>query len=184
MSRLFTSGGQSIRASSSASVLPMNIPWGIFIEDFLEDSLIPWFPWGLTSFILQSKGLPSVFSSTIQKDWFLGTQHFYSPALTSIHKSWKNHGIQNFADKLMSLLFHKFIIAFPSSIKHLLTSWLQSQSAVIWESKKIKFVTVSTFSLQFSMKWWDQMPWFYFIFFNTEFQASFFTLFHPHQEVL
>ena len=44
MSSLFTSGGQSIRASASASVLPMNIQG--------------WFPLGLTSLMsLQSKGL-------------------------------------------------------------------------------------------------------------------------------
>ena len=42
VSRLFTSGGQSIGALASASVLPMNI----------QD----WFPLGLTGLILQSKG--------------------------------------------------------------------------------------------------------------------------------
>ena len=62
MSQLFTSGGQSIRASASASVLPMNIQG--------------WFPLGLTGLIsLQSKGLSRVFSSTaIQKHQFFGTQ--------------------------------------------------------------------------------------------------------------
>ena len=34
--------------------------------------------------------------------------------------------IQTFVHKVMSLLFHKFVIAFPSSSKHLLISWLQS----------------------------------------------------------
>ena len=44
MSQFFTSGGQSIRASASASVLPMTIQG--------------WFPWGLTGLIsLLSKGL-------------------------------------------------------------------------------------------------------------------------------
>ena len=62
MSQLFTSGGQSIGASSSASVLPMNI------QDL--------FPLGLTGWIsLQSKGLSSVFSNTtVQKHQFLGSQ--------------------------------------------------------------------------------------------------------------
>ena len=51
VSQLFTSGGQSIGASASASVLPMNI----------QD----WFPLGLTGLIsLQSKGLSRVFSNT------------------------------------------------------------------------------------------------------------------------
>ena len=51
MCQFFTSGDQSIGASASASVLPMNI----------QDS----FPLGLTGLIsLQSKGLSRVFSST------------------------------------------------------------------------------------------------------------------------
>ena len=58
MSQLFASGGESIGASASASVLPMNI----------QD----WFPLGLTSWIsLLSKGLSRVFSSTtVQKHQF------------------------------------------------------------------------------------------------------------------
>ena len=55
MSQLFTIGWQSIGASASALVLPMNI----------QD----WFPLGLTGLIsLQSKGLSKVFSNTtVQK---------------------------------------------------------------------------------------------------------------------
>ena len=62
MSRLFTSGGQSIGVSASASVLPMNI----------QD----WFPLGQTSWIsFQSKGLSRVFSNTkVQNHQFFGTQ--------------------------------------------------------------------------------------------------------------
>ena len=51
--------------------------------------------------------------------------------------------------KVMSLLFNmlsRFVIAFLPRSKSLLISWLQSQSAMILESKKIKSVTVSTFS--------------------------------------
>ena len=60
MSRLFESGGQSIGASTSASVLPMNI----------QD----WFPSGLTGLIsLQSKGFSRVFyNTTVQKHRFFG----------------------------------------------------------------------------------------------------------------
>ena len=51
MSQLFASGGQSIGASASAPVLPINIH--------------DWLPLGLTGLIsLQSKGLTSVFSNT------------------------------------------------------------------------------------------------------------------------
>ena len=54
-----------------------------------------------------------------------------------------------FVDKIMSLLFHmlsKLVIAFLPRSKRLLISWLQSPSAVIWEPKKIKSVTVSIVS--------------------------------------
>ena len=61
MSQLFASGDQSTGASASAFVLPMDI----------QD----WFPLGLTSLILQSKGLSRVFSSTIvQKHQFFSAQ--------------------------------------------------------------------------------------------------------------
>ena len=51
-----------------------------------------------------------------------------------------------FVGKVMSLLFNKLsrlVIAFLPRRKHLLIAWLQSPSAVILESKKIKSVTVS-----------------------------------------
>ena len=62
MNRFFASGGQSIGASASASVLPMNI----------QD----WSPLGWTGWIsLQSKGLLRVFSNTtVQKYQFFGAQ--------------------------------------------------------------------------------------------------------------
>ena len=59
-SQLFTSGGQSTGASASASALSVNTQG--------------WFPLGLTSLIsLQSKGLSSIFSSTIPKHQFFDT---------------------------------------------------------------------------------------------------------------
>ena len=62
MSKLFTSGCQSIGVSASTSVLPMNT----------QD----WSPLGWTGWIsLQSKGLSRVFSNaTVQKHQFFGTQ--------------------------------------------------------------------------------------------------------------
>ena len=56
--------------------------------------------------------------------------------------------IQTFISKVMSLPFNMlsmFSITFLPRSKCLLISWLQSQSAVILESKEIKSVTVSTF---------------------------------------
>ena len=60
--QFFTSGGQRIRVSALASVLPINI----------QD----WFPLGWTSWIsLQSKGFSRVFSNTtVQKHQFFSTQ--------------------------------------------------------------------------------------------------------------
>ena len=43
--------------------------------------------------------------------------------------------------------------------KHLLISWLHSQSAVILEPKRIKSVIVSIFPPPFAMKWWNWMSW-------------------------
>ena len=62
ISQFFTTGGQSIGASASASVLPMNI----------QD----WFPLRLTGLIsLQSKELSRVYSNTrVQKHQFFSTQ--------------------------------------------------------------------------------------------------------------
>ena len=50
--------------------------------------------------------------------------------------------------KVMSLLFHtlaRFVIAYLSRSKYLLISCLQSQSTVILEPKKMKYVTISVF---------------------------------------
>ena len=57
--------------------------------------------------------------------------------------------IWTFVDKVMSLLFNMLsglVISFLPRSKHLLILCLQSPSAVILEPKKIKSVTVSTFS--------------------------------------
>ena len=97
MSQFFTSSGQNIGASASASVLPMNT----------QD----WFPLGLTGLIsLLSKGLSRVFSSTvIWKHRFFSTQ----PSLWSnshIHERLLKKTIaltiQTFVGKVMSLLFN------------------------------------------------------------------------------
>ena len=75
----FSSGGQSIGASASASVLPMNI----------QD----WFPLWLTGWIsLHAKGTlkssPTPQFKTISS---LTLSFLYGPALTSICDYWKNH---------------------------------------------------------------------------------------------
>ena len=81
MSQLFASGGQSIGASASTSVLPMDT----------QD----WSPLGWTDWIsLQSKGLsrspPTPQFKSINS---LALSFLYSPILTSIHDYWKNHSL-------------------------------------------------------------------------------------------
>ena len=56
---------------------------------------------------------------------------------------------QTFVDKVMSLLLNmlsRLVITFLPRSKHLLISWMQSPSAVIWEPRKTKSDTVSTVS--------------------------------------
>ena len=119
MNQLLVSGGQSIGASASASVLPMNI----------QD----WFPLGWTGWIsLQSKGLSRVFShTTVQKHQFFGTSAFFmlQPAhpYVTTRKTIALTRQQTFVSKVMSLLFNmlsRFIIVFLPRSKRLLISWL------------------------------------------------------------
>ena len=78
MSRLFTSGGQSIVVSALASVLPVNIQG--------------WFSLGLTGLTsLLSKGLSSLLQFESINSSVLSLP--YRPALISIHDYWKNHNL-------------------------------------------------------------------------------------------
>ena len=128
MSQLFASGGQSIGASASTSVLPMNTQ---------DRYTLGWTDW----ISLQSKGLSRVFSSTtVQKHQFFGAffivqlSHPYMTTRKTIALTrWTLVG------KVMSLLFNmlsRLVITFLPRSKRLLISWLQSPSAVILEPKK------------------------------------------------
>ena len=79
ISRLFTLGGESIGATASASVLPMNIQG--------------WFPLGLTCFVsLLSRAAQEVSPAPQVKSVnYLALRSLFTPALTSIHNYWKNH---------------------------------------------------------------------------------------------
>ena len=68
-----------------------------------------------------------------------------------LHDCWKTNGFDypDFVSKVMLLPFNMLSgveMAFLPRSKHLLILWLQSPSAMVLESKKIKSVTVSTFS--------------------------------------
>ena len=139
ISLLFTTGGQIIgaSASASASVLPMNI----------QD----WFPLQLTDLIsLLSKGFSRVFSNTtVQNHQFFGAQPYLWSNSHIHHDYWEKKNIaltrQIFVSKVMPLLFNTLsglVIVFLPSSKCLLISWLQSPCAVILEPKKIKSLMV------------------------------------------
>ena len=129
VSQFFTTGGQSIGVSASASVLPKNI----------QD----WFPLGLTGLIsLQSKGLSTVLQHHSSKASILWCFAFFMVQLSHPHVITGKilpltRGI--FVSKVTSLLFNalsRFFIAFLPRNKHLLISWLQSHLTVILELKK------------------------------------------------
>ena len=110
MSWCFTVGDQSIGASVSASVLPMNFQG--------------WFLSELTGWIsLQFKGLSRVFSNTIVwKHPFFSAQtflwsnsHIHTWLLKKKKKNNKVFNIRTFVSKIMSLFLNtlsKFVIAF------------------------------------------------------------------------
>ena len=117
MSQFFTSGGQSIGVSVSASVPPMNI----------QD----WFPLGWAGWIsLQSKGLSRVFSNTtVQKHQFFWCSAFFIVQLSHPYMTiGKTIPLTRwtFVGKVMSLLFNmlsRLVTAFLPRSKHLLKHW-------------------------------------------------------------
>ena len=139
MSLHFSSGSQSIGASASASVLPVNI------QDL--------FPLGLTGWIsLLSKGLSRVFlrielesiNSLIFSLVMVQLSHPYITTGKTIALT-----IRTFVNTVVSLVFNmlsRFVITFLPRSKCLLISWLQSPSTLISELKKIKSFTASIVS--------------------------------------
>ena len=79
MSLLFTSGGQRIGASTSASVLPVNIQG--------------WFPLRLSGLISLLSNHSQEFNPAVQYKTtnFSVLSLLYGPTFTSVHDYWKNH---------------------------------------------------------------------------------------------
>ena len=110
-SQFFTSGGQIIGVSASASIHPMNTQdWSPCCpRDSQESPPTP-----------QFKSINS-----------LALSFLYSPTPTSIQDYWKNHSLTRwtFVGNVMSLLFNmlsRLVITFLPKSKRLLISWLQS----------------------------------------------------------
>ena len=142
MSRLFTSGGQSIEAFSLSISLSMNI--------------LGWFPLGLTDLISwlsrDSGTLMSLLqhhnskASVLQWSAFFMAQLLHPYMTTGKTRAWTR---QSFVNKVMSLFFNtlsRFVKALLPKSKCILIAWLQSPSAVILELEKIKYATDSTLS--------------------------------------
>ena len=139
MNQLFTSGGQSIGVSASASILPMNT----------QD----WSPLGWTGWIpLQSKELSSLLQHHSSKASILQCSDFFMVQLLHPYMTTRKTTALirwTFVGKVMSLLFNmlsRLLITFLPRSKCLVIWWLQTPSALILESRKIKSATVSTVS--------------------------------------
>ena len=109
-----------------------------------------WFPLGWTDGIsLQSKGLLGLLQHHSSKASILWCSAFFIVQLSHpCMSTGKTIALitQTFVGKVMSLLFKmlsRLVITFLARSKCLLSSWLQSPSAVILEPKKIKSDTVS-----------------------------------------
>ena len=143
VSRFFTSGGESIGVSASASVLLMNI--------------LDWFPLGWTGCIsLQSKGPSRVFSNTtVQKHQFFSDPYITSGKTIALT-------IQTFVGKVMSLLFHmlsRLVIAFSSKEQvsfNFMTAIAFCSDFGAPQNKVCHCFHCFPIS---AMRWWDRMPW-------------------------
>ena len=135
MSWLFASTDQSIGASASASVLPMNI----------QD----WFPLGWTGLSSsQSRRLSRVFSNnTVQKHQFFSAQSsLWSNSHMTTGKTIA-FTTRTFVGKVMSLLFNmlsRLLIPFLPRSKCLFHDY-SHYPRWIWNSRKKKSATASTF---------------------------------------
>ena len=140
MSQLFSSGGQRIGASASASS-PSNKYSGLisFRMDWLDLLAVQ----GILKSHLQHHS--SKASILLHSAFFIvQLSHRYMTTGKAIALTrW------TFVGKVMSLLLNmlsRLVITFLPRSKHLLISWLQSPSAVILEPRKIKSDTVPTVS--------------------------------------
>src|SRR5574340_1176472 len=129
MIQLFTTGGQSIGVSASASVLPMNTQ-DSFRMDWLDLLAVQ----GTLKSLLQHH---SSKASILWHSAFFIVQFshpYVTPGKTLALTRW------TFVGKVTSLFFNmrsRLVITFLPRSKRLLISWLQSPAAVILEPRKI-----------------------------------------------
>ena len=153
-SQFFASGGQSIGASASASVFPMNI------QDWFDLLAVQ----GTLKSLVQNH---SSKASILQHSAFFIVQlsHPYMTTGKTIALT-----RQSVVGKVMSLLLNmlsRLVIAFLPRSKCLLVSWLQSPSSVIWEPKKIVCHCFHCFPIY--LPWSNGTRWHDLSFLNVEF---------------
>ena len=127
MSQLFASGDKSTGASASASVLPVNI------QDWLPLGWTGWITllskgWTLKSLLQHRSSKASIFHRFMVQ---LSHPYISTGKIIALTR-------QTFVSKVMSLLFNtlsRFVTAFLLGSKCLLISWLQSPSALIWNTR-------------------------------------------------
>ena len=151
-SQFFTSGGQSIGVSASASVLPMNI------QDWFPLRLIVWSPCfprdsQESSPAPQFKSINSLVLSLL-----------YVPTLTSVHDYWQNYSFDymTFVGKVTSLFFNtmsRFVIAFLPRRQVFFNVMAVVTVCSDFEAQENKISHCFHSFPLFAMKWWDQMPW-------------------------
>ena len=143
----------SIRGFSNESLLPIRWPkyWSFSFSispsneySELITFRIDWFDLAVQGILKSLLQHYSSKASILQHSAFFMVQLSYPYLITG-----KALTMLTFVGKVMFLLYNMLsmlVIAFLPRSKHLLISWLQSPSAVIWESKKIKSLPVSIVS--------------------------------------
>ena len=152
VSQLFASGGQILEFQ----LQHQSFQWTPR-TDFLLD--------GLVDFLAVQGTHKSLLQHHSSKESTLQCSAFFIVQLSHPYKTTgKTIALTRWTlvDKVMSLLFNmlsRLVITFLPRSKRLLISWLQSPSAVILESMKIQYVTVSIVSPSICHEVMGPMPW-------------------------
>ena len=161
MSQFFISGGWSIGASASASLLPMKSGLISFRIDWLALLAVQW----------TRKSLLQHHSSKASVLW---CSAFFTVQLSHPYMTTgKTMALTRWTlvSKVMSLLFNmlsRLVTVFLQRSRCVLISWLQSPSVMILEPPKIKFLTVSIVSPIY-LSWNDETGCHDLSFLNVEF---------------
>ena len=132
----------SIRVFSNESVLPIRwqkyCSFSFSISPSNEHPGLIFFRMDWLDLLAVQRTLKSLLQNHSSKESILWHSAFFVVQLSHPYTTTLTRW--TFVGKVMSLLFNmlsRLVITFLPKRKHLLVSWLQSPSAVIWEPKKI-----------------------------------------------